>query len=228
MKVLIWDFDGTLAHRPGLWSGALLEALSYHVPEHGLSAGHLRPHLQSGFPWHVSDLTRDPIESPDEWWSALEELFVRAYTSEGIADSVAREAARSVRARFVDPHGWHLFEDALPALEAIGESGWTQVVLSNHVPELPGIVAGLGLTRYIGHVFTSAALGAEKPHPAAFQAVLDAHPNADRVIMIGDNVRADIEGARAAGIEAILVRTICEDLESIGDLRELPDRLDRR
>jgi ribonucleotide monophosphatase NagD (HAD superfamily) len=46
--------------------------------------------------------------------------------------------------------------------------------------------------------------------------------------MIGDNVRADIEGARAAGIEAILVRTICEDLESIGDLRELPDRLDRR
>jgi hypothetical protein len=33
-RVVPWDFDGTLAHRPGMWSGCLLETLDEHQPGH--------------------------------------------------------------------------------------------------------------------------------------------------------------------------------------------------
>ena len=56
MKFIIWDFDGTLAHRPTGWTGALLETLSELHPMHQIIADQLRPHLQAGFPWHVPEI----------------------------------------------------------------------------------------------------------------------------------------------------------------------------
>src|SRR6201995_4789669 len=35
--VVMWDFDGTLATRPGLWSTCLLEVLDEHAPGHAAS-----------------------------------------------------------------------------------------------------------------------------------------------------------------------------------------------
>jgi phosphoglycolate phosphatase-like HAD superfamily hydrolase len=29
-KVVLWDFDGTLVHRPGTWRGCLIETLDLH------------------------------------------------------------------------------------------------------------------------------------------------------------------------------------------------------
>ncbi len=44
----------------------------------------------------------------------------------------------STRARFVDHTvSWELFDDTLPALDQLSADGWSHVVLSNHVPELP-------------------------------------------------------------------------------------------
>lgn len=51
-RLLIWDFDGTLAHRDGMWSGAMVEVLDRHEPGHGITREDVRPHLRMGFPWH--------------------------------------------------------------------------------------------------------------------------------------------------------------------------------
>jgi len=61
--------------------------------------------------------------------------------------------------------------------------------------------------------FTDAAgphidMGAFKPAPAFFEAALaSAQATADRAVMIGDDVEADVEGAIAAGLRGMLVRT---------------------
>jgi len=34
-SIVFWDFDGTLARRPGLWSGWVLEVLGEQVNQHG-------------------------------------------------------------------------------------------------------------------------------------------------------------------------------------------------
>jgi len=85
-------------------------------------------------------------------------------------------------------------------------AGWHHVILSNHVPELPLIVYGLGLGELIVGVVASTATGYEKPHPRAFAIALDAVGGVERVWMVGDKVDADIRGAEAVEIPVIRVR----------------------
>jgi putative hydrolase of the HAD superfamily len=80
-------------------------------------------------------------------------------------------------------------------------------VLSNHVPELPGLIADLGLGSLVDDVLTSASIGYEKPHPEIFQHALRQSGHPTNAWMVGDSVTADIGGAELAGIPALLVRT---------------------
>ena len=84
---------------------------------------------------------------------------------------------------------------------------WKHVILSNHVPELPSLVHGLGLSPLIHRVVNSAETGFEKPHTGAFQAALTSLDNPEEVWMIGDSMNADILGAESVGLRAILVRS---------------------
>jgi len=206
-KHVIWDFDGTLAHRPLRWSGAILAAVREAGIECSASAEDVRPFLQSGFPWHQPDVIREPGRHPDEWWAALHPIFERAIRSLTQADaSAAMSAARGVRAIYTDPTAWELYPDVHPVLDALASLGWVQVVLSNHVPELPKILDGLGISRYIARTFNSAETGVEKPNPEAFRQVLQLVPSGSRVWMVGDSVNADVLGAEAVGVNAILAR----------------------
>jgi putative hydrolase of the HAD superfamily len=119
----------------------------------------------------------------------------------------ARRLAQHVRAAYVNPHRWQLFDDTLPCLHTLSAHGWQHVILSNHVPELPHLIDALGLTPYIEQVFNSAQTGFEKPHPQAFRNVMTALGGAAQIWMVGDSVRADIVGAHVVGLRAILVRS---------------------
>lgn len=46
-QFLIWDFDGTLAFRPGNWTGVVCDVVAAERPDVGLMPARLRPHLQS-------------------------------------------------------------------------------------------------------------------------------------------------------------------------------------
>ena len=35
--MVMWDFDGTLAQRPGLWGACVIEVLDEAEPDHGVS-----------------------------------------------------------------------------------------------------------------------------------------------------------------------------------------------
>jgi putative hydrolase of the HAD superfamily len=119
--------------------------------------------------------------------------------------------ARRVRFVYLEPERWRLFDDTLPTLGHLQAEGWTNVVLSNHVPELREIVEYLRLGPYVARVLNSAETGYEKPHPEAFRAVLRAFDKATAVWMIGDNFKADIVGAESVGIPGILVRKVHKD-----------------
>jgi putative hydrolase of the HAD superfamily len=207
-KAILWDFDGTLAERPGRWGGCLLEVLDEHEPGHAVVRDTLRSFLRDGFPWHAPDIAHPELAEPDAWWVPIEALMARAYAGAGLAEARAVELARLARARYVDPTvGWRLFEDTVPALDALRAQGWRHVILSNHVPELDEIVAALGLGGLVDAVVSSARSGYEKPHPEAFAVGRAAAGDPDTLWMVGDNPRADVDGAEAAGIPAILVRT---------------------
>ncbi len=207
MRLAIWDFDGTLAHRGDEtgWSLLLAEVLDREEPGHGHSAASFRPYLRDGFPWHRPDVAHPELREPEAWWASVRPLLARAYEAVGYPPERASELAQVAQHRYVDPAAWALFEDTVPALERLSAAGWTHAILSNHVPELRRIVAALGLDELVVAVSCSAETGYEKPHPRAFAALLDQLRPVE-AWMVGDNVLADVLGAEALGIPAVLVR----------------------
>jgi putative hydrolase of the HAD superfamily len=205
-KYLVWDFDGTLGYRVGGWSAVLQEVAQRDDPNYSTSAEELRAHLQDGFPWHTPHLPHPQCRSPEQWWTALDHIFERALTALGVEASQATRLARKVRHAYADPTCWRLFDDTIRVLDELQSQGWTHFILSNHVPELRSLTKHLELDSRISRIFNSAETDYEKPHPQAFQNVLDAVDDAATVWMIGDNMTADIMGATNLGIPAILVR----------------------
>ena len=98
------------------------------------------------------------------------------------------------------------FSDARPALDELHALGLRLVVVSNWDVSLGDVLGRLGLTTWLDAVVTSAAVGAAKPDPAIFERGLAAAGvGPDEATHVGDSVREDVDGARAAGIEAVLV-----------------------
>ena len=121
------------------------------------------------------------------------------------------------------------FDDVVPALRELRERGLRLVVVSNWDCSLPQWLAGAGLGPLLDGTVSSAAAGAPKPAPAAFLAGLElAGVSAEEAVHVGDSPEADIEGARAAGIRAVLLARDGRapgGVQSVGSLRELPSLL---
>lgn len=224
-KAILWDFDGTLGHRPGMWRTALVEALVEYDPTCTITAEDLRSVLRDEFPWHRPDLAHPHITTAEVWWAEVEQLFIRTYRDMGYSALLAERLASLAHKKYLDVQGWLVYDDALPTLHHLAREGWRQAILSNHVPELAHIVDHLGLTPYLEVVISSALQGYEKPHPRMFYHALARLDHPKMVYMIGDNIEADVLGAEAVGIPAILVRNpdaratrFCPDLLGVPTL----------
>jgi putative hydrolase of the HAD superfamily len=122
------------------------------------------------------------------------------------SETEATRLAQSVRECYLNQNRWKLFDDVVPVLSLFSRRGYRQVVLSNHVPELNQLLAGLGIASFLERAFSSAVTGIEKPNPAAFLSVKAAYPEVSHFTMIGDSATTDVAGAEAIGIPAVLVR----------------------
>ena len=105
------------------------------------------------------------------------------------------------------------FADVRPALVDARDRGQRLVVVSNWDVSLHDVLRGLGLEPLLDAIITSAEAGARKPAPAIFEQALAlagiGEPNATapgQVVHVGDSLEEDVAGARAAGIEPVLVR----------------------
>jgi FMN phosphatase YigB (HAD superfamily) len=98
------------------------------------------------------------------------------------------------------------FEDVAPALSAIRATGVKTVVVSNWDAGLEGLLTELGLRSALDAVVSSGAFGVAKPDPAIFLEALrrtDVAPQ--HAVHVGDSLVDDVSGARAAGIEPVLL-----------------------
>jgi putative hydrolase of the HAD superfamily len=220
-QVIFWDFDATLAERPGHWRGAVRDALAEVLGAHEFSSEQIAAELTHGFPWHEPDIPHPQLSDPDDWWAHLAAVLTSALHRLGVAGGPAADAASRVRQQFTDPASWRLFDDTPAALNELASLGWRHVVLSNHVPELAQILGCLGLGGYFADVVNSAVTGYEKPHPMAFRIALERAGRPKRAWMVGDNPVADIAGAAAIGLPGILVRTRSADGRHITSLAEI-------
>ncbi|MEA2270361.1 MAG: hypothetical protein QOC64_2971 [Solirubrobacteraceae bacterium] len=119
----------------------------------------------------------------------------------GIALPVAEvEAAMLAAIRF------RPYPEVPGVLRELRSRGAAIVVVSNWDVSLHEVLVRTGLRDLVDHVVTSAEFGAAKPDPAIFHHALElAGATAAEAVHAGDSVEADIEGARRAGVPAVLV-----------------------
>ena len=223
MKYLIWDFDGTLGYRDPMCSGSLLEAIQKECPGHPITLNEIHPYLQTCFRWHNHEQAYTHITTAGQWWEEMANVLASALVQMRFDQKLSQTISLRVREIYVRLNNWRIYDDTLPTLVTLSAQGWRHILLTNHVPELPEILDHLGISPYIDRIFNSAETGYEKPHPEAFQNVLNAIEKPTALWMIGDNPKADIAGAEALGIPAILVRNgkrdgvkyYCEGLEGV-------------
>lgn len=122
----------------------------------------------------------------------------------------AQDLVESVR---FDP-----FADAEPALRDLRARGLTLVVVSNWDISLNGVLEGCGLAPLLDAAISSAEAGSRKPDPGIFATALElAGCEATEALHVGDTEEEDCEGARAAGIRALLI----DREEGAGDISSL-------
>lgn len=223
MSVLIWDFDNTIGERDGGWSSAVLDALDATGIEHRESIETVKPHLRSGFPWHTPDVVRQP-RTHHEWWQELNENVFLPYFSqvEQIREDLAHELALKMDQHYLRPDRWRLLGGALDSLEWAHQNGYTNVLLTNNAAGIETILECLNVHAMFEMVVNSANTGVEKPHPQAWNPILERYGRQQVLFMIGDSLTADIAGANAVGIKSILIgknsdeATIC--LQSVSQI----------
>jgi len=206
MKYIIWDFDGTLAYREGLWTGTLMSLLHKNNILH-IEKEDIRPFLSIGFTWNSPDTPHEFIFKGKSWWEYYEIHFKKIFELAGLDESRAAYLAKKVREEYMDRKMWHLYDDVIVTLKKVKEIGFENIILSNHIPELIEITEALGIKNYFRKIYSSANIGYEKPNVKIFEYVInDLKTGKGDCIMVGDSYEADVAGALRSGIKVIMVR----------------------
>jgi len=228
VDAITFDFYNTLVyHRQGRGRGAMLME---YLAEHGLESDPWEHRvLYDVFQDH--DKAYSPELSADEktrYTAAIAERVFRRLNVRA-ADGTAADHAVNVW-NLLGPASLSVFPEVPGTLQILHHAGYRLAIVSNWQCGLRHFCTDLGIGEAFEHVVVSAEVGIEKPNPQIFHDTchrMQIEPH--RVLHVGDSVVDDIEGARNAGMHAILVRRsesgLSEDIPTIAGLDVLPGAL---
>lgn len=141
-----------------------------------------------------------PEREHERWWRIVAEVFAEATvaTAEAIFAALWEHFAR--------PEHWRLVAGAQGVLSELAARGLTVGVASNFDERLHQVCAGHPPLDRCPWIFASSELGYRKPAREFFRAIegrLGLSPG--ELMLVGDDLENDFEGARAAGWRAVLV-----------------------
>lgn len=189
--------------------GALQQRLAPHLVDLGDGAGVELPSLSA--------------EGSRRFWT---HLYRRLLGELGIEDE---ELVAQLYATFSDVASYRLFEDALPAMRALGEAGYRIGLISNFEEWLEEMLVELEVGELFEVRIISGLEGIEKPDPAIYRlAARRAGVDPSEAVHVGDSPALDIEPAAAIGMTPVLIDRLgrYQDLtynriESLQDLAPL-------
>jgi len=197
LRAVLFDVDFTLA-RPGPELGP--EGYVHAGARHGLALDASR--YADARAAALVDLKLHPeLEHDDEIWFRFSERVIRGM---GGDDDTAYDCAVEVTRGWERHENFELYDDTLPALAAVRAAGLKIGLVSNSARDVVAFARHHALEIDAG--ISSFFHGKTKPHASIFRAVLDMlEVEPGEAVMLGDSIADDVEGARAIGMEAILV-----------------------
>jgi putative hydrolase of the HAD superfamily len=161
--------------------------------------------------------------SRSDWSQLVNQSFVNAAhapLSEAIFDEIYE--------RFASPDVWKIYDDVIPALDALSDRGIRLAVVSNWDERLRLLLPRLKLDRFFETVVVSYEVGFPKPSPVIFEyALRKLGLPAEAVLHVGDSFSEDFLGAQNVGCKAVLLARGEKEGKpnSISSLKQLPGLL---
>jgi putative hydrolase of the HAD superfamily len=140
-----------------------------------------------------------------DWWQNIaQQTFQKAGVFDRFPDFWTFFSELYIHFGTAEP--WFVYPDVLPALIHWRRQGIELGVLSNFDSRLKMVLEALELREFFGSITISTQVGAAKPELKIFNTALEKHNcNPDAAWHIGDSVKEDYEGAKAAGLRGIWV-----------------------
>lgn len=151
----------------------------------------------------------DPQEIPQcefEWWQVIS---LDTFAQVGALNQFSNFSAffTQLYNYFATAEPWVIYRDVRPALEYWHQKGIELGVLSNFDSRLYSVLQALDLAQFFISVTISTEVGTAKPDSKIFAVALGKHNcSAEAAWHIGDSLKEDYEGAKAAGLRAILIK----------------------
>ena len=200
-KVLFWDFDGTLVVS-FKWRNLLYASLKKFG--YDIDIEEIRQHLRKGYTWHTPEISYID-HTGQKWWDKLFSHLDVFYENHIVAKKDVGKINPYFKSQILDCKNYELYDDAISVLSRCVEMGYKNYILSNNFPELELVIKDLGLSEYFADYIISGNIGYEKPRIEIFQYALNLAGFPEDCYMIGDNLTADIQGGKSAGMKTILV-----------------------
>ena len=208
LRAVIFDLGGTLMYERNSWHEVTAkgdEALTRYLIDQGLELNlstfpvEFRRRLGDYFAQREKDLLETSYT-----FVLIELLKDKGYAN--LPDDLIRKGLDSLFA--ITQTNWILEDDALRTLKKLEKDGYRMGLISNagDDQDVQQLVQRFGISPYFDFILTSAACSYRKPHPRIFElAIANWYFLPSETVMVGDNLDADIRGAKSAGLYAVWI-----------------------
>jgi putative hydrolase of the HAD superfamily len=227
IKVIFFDAVGTLFDVKGSVGEVYLRyAQKYGVPANEQT----QKALNEAFKQTLKDMP-PPIFSVDRpeklkqcerlwWFDVVHAVFYRVGMFEGFD-----EFFDEVFAAFEQSIHWELFPETREVLSQLKQQGFELGIITNFDSRFFQVSRALGLQSFFDSVTISSLAGAVKPAKKIFSHALDQHMLIPQeALHVGDHRIEDFEGARQAGLHALLINRFSDrqpDNQMLSNLKQL-------
>ncbi|MGQ9587034.1 MAG: HAD family hydrolase [Thermoplasmata archaeon] len=158
--------------------------------------------------WRIfdDDLAKVDGKNEKEFWRRFDGFVLKELGHEGNLDSFVDHLSSEFDRIVYDVDNWFEYPDARPLLEELRKRDFKLGVVSNATDLADRVLENLDLKKYFDVIILSEKVGVRKPSAEIFHmAVKQAKTLPSRSLYVGDKLAVDVKGAKAAGMQAILV-----------------------
>ena len=207
-KVIFLDAVGTLFGVRGSVGevySAIAQRYGVQVPTDSLNAAFVQAFAATNPPVFPGCYPDEIPQCEFEWWRVIAQ---RTFQQVGVLHQFVDfdDFFDQLYNYFATAEPWFIYPDVLPALQAWQRIGIEMGIVSNFDSRLDYVLDALNLKEFFTSITVSTQAGVAKPDSRIFSIALQKHLcEPQEAWHIGDSFTQDFQGAKAAGIRAILL-----------------------
>jgi putative hydrolase of the HAD superfamily len=199
LRAILFDVGNTLHHVDHAWIAACLCRHGYTATAREVAAAEYPAKAAMDEMFRARRAGNDATRQVPYLEIVLAQLGVEPAQRAAIGEALREENVRHSL--------WRVQHDDTPdVLAALRARGLTLGVVSNADGRVPAALERGGIAQHFSAIIDSHLVGVEKPDPRIFWLALDAcGVRPDEALFVGDIYEIDVAGARAAGLDAVLI-----------------------